>query len=206
MKQKSQPSRSPVAVVSFIFTLLLLASAAAPALRAQETVVHLDPAKTKVEISVSSTLHNVHGTFKLKSGEVRFDPATGKAAGTVIVDALSGDTSDEGRDKKMHQHVLESQKFAEIVFTPGQVRGKIAPQGTSEVEVSGLFRIHGQDHDLTMTISVEPKSGKQILATSHFAVPYVKWGLKSPSNFLLKVNDTVDVEIHAVGDLNPGLN
>jgi polyisoprenoid-binding protein YceI len=171
------------------------------AVRAQETVVRLDPAQTKVEFSVGSTLHNVHGSFKLKSGEVRFDPASGKASGAIVVAATSGDTDNEGRDKKMHEKVLESEKFPEIVFTPSQVRGKIAVQGSSELEVVGTFRLHGQDHDLTMTVAVEPRGGNQVQATTHFGVPYVKWGLKSPSGFLLKVEDTVEVEIHAAGQI-----
>jgi polyisoprenoid-binding protein YceI len=169
---------------------------------AQETVVHFDPAQTKVEFSVGSTLHNVHGTFKLRSGELRFNPASGKASGSIVVAATSGDTANDGRDKKMHGKVLESEKFPEIVFTPSQVRGKIAPQGSSEVEVSGVFRLHGQDHDLMMTVAVEPRAGNQIQATTHFGIPYVKWGLKSPSTFLLKVDDTVDVEIHAAGQMS----
>ncbi|MGH9713885.1 MAG: YceI family protein [Candidatus Acidiferrales bacterium] len=204
MKARSQHSRFYALRIAAPFFLLLAVCGNVPSARAQETVVHFDPAQTKVEFSVDSTLHKVHGTFKLKSGEVRFEPATGKANGAIVVDAVSGDTENEGRDKKMHQHVLESSKFTEVVFTPNQVRGKIAPQGSSEVEVSGVFRLHGQDHDLIMTIEVEPKAGKQIQATTHFAVPYIKWGLKSPSNFFLKVNDTVDVEIHAVAELTPG--
>jgi polyisoprenoid-binding protein YceI len=185
-----------------VFIFLVAVSGLGRAARAQETVVHLDPAQTKVEFSVGSTLHTVHGTFKLKIGEVRFDPASGKASGAIVVAATSGDTTNDGRDKKMHGKVLESEKFPEIRFTPGQVHGKIAPRGTSEVEVSGVFRLRGQDHNLTMTVSVEPDAGKQIRATTHFGVPYIKWGLKSPNTFLLKVDDTVDVEIHATGQIS----
>jgi len=173
-----------------------------PAARTQETVVHLDPEQTKVEFSVGSTLHTVHGTFKLKSGEVRFDQASGKASGAIVVAATSGDTANDGRDKKMHGKVLESEKFPEIVFTPNQVHGKIAPRGTSEVKVAGVFRLHGQDHDLTMTVAVEQRGGNQVQATTHFGVPYIKWGLRSPNTFLLKVDDTVEVEIHAAGQMN----
>jgi polyisoprenoid-binding protein YceI len=198
---KSRVSRPRVLRAALIFVSLLAVSGIVRAARAQETVVHLDPAQTKVEFSVGSTLHTVHGTFKLKSGEVRFDQASGKASGAIIVDAASGDSANDGRNNKMHEKVLESGKFAEIVFIPNQVRGKIAAQGTSEVEVSGVFRLHGQDHDLTMTVAVEPRGGNQIQAATHFGVPYVKWGLKSPSGFLLKVDDTVEVEIHAAGQI-----
>jgi polyisoprenoid-binding protein YceI len=202
MRASAGVSKSGVLRAARIFVFLLAVSGLVGAARAQETVVHLDPAQTKVEFSVGSTLHTVHGAFKLKSGEVRFDPATGKASGAIVVAATSGETANDGRDKKMHGKVLESEKFPEIVFTPNQVHGKIAPQGSSEVEVSGVFRLHGQDHDLTMTVAVEPRASDQIQATTHFGVPYVKWGLKSPNTFLLKVDDTVDVEIHAAGQVS----
>ena len=199
MRARSRTLKYQALRGTFLAIFLLPASGLVSAVRAQETVVHLDPAQTKVEFSVGSTLHTVHGTFKLKSGEVRFDPASGKASGAIVVAATSGDTANDGRDKKMHGKVLESEKFPEIVFTPNKVNGKIAPQGTSEVEVSGVFRLHGQDHDLTMTVAVEKRDGNQVQATTHFGVPYKKWGLKSPNTFLLKVDDTVDVKIHAAG-------
>ena len=184
-----------------VLVLLLAATVMVPAARAQDTLVRLDPGQTKVEISVGSTIHNVHGNFKLKNGELRFDPSSGKASGAIVVAAMSGDTANEGRDKKMHEKVLESEKYPEIVFTPNQVRGKVAAQGNSDVEVAGVFRLHGQDHDLTMKMSVEQRGGNQIQATTHFGVPYIKWGLKNPSNFFLRVEDTVQVEIHAVGQM-----
>jgi len=80
------------AVRSVVFFAAVCTLALAPALRAQEAVVTLDPAATKIDFTLGATLHTVHGTFKLKSGEIRFDPATGKASGAVIVDATSGYT------------------------------------------------------------------------------------------------------------------
>ena len=48
------------------FAALSLASAG----RAQEIVVQLDPAQTKIEFTLGSTLHTVEGTFKLKRGTI----------------------------------------------------------------------------------------------------------------------------------------
>jgi polyisoprenoid-binding protein YceI len=171
---------------------------------AQESAVDLDPAQTTIEFTLDTTLHAVHGTFKLKSGHIGFDPATGEASGAIVVDATSGDSDNESRDKKMHQQILESQKYPEIVFTPQHVKGAVNPQSASQVEVSGVFRIHGQDHDLTMTFTVQPPAGGKIHASTHFSVPYVQWGLKSANTFPLHASDTVEIEVHGTGQFgNP---
>ncbi len=187
----------------FRFVALALASVVLvlPAARAQESAVTLDPDKTKIEFTLDSTLHTVHGTFKLKSGEIHFDLATGKVTGQVVVDATSGDTDNNGRDKKMHQEILESRKYPEIIFTPTKAQGSLNSQVASQVELSGIFRIHGQDHDVTISFVVEPPSGNQLQASAHFSVPYIKWGLKNPSTFVLRASDTVEINIQAVGKL-----
>ena len=50
----------------------------------------LDPARSEVHFTLSDTLHVVHGTFHIQQGDIAFDPATGKATGSIVVDALSG--------------------------------------------------------------------------------------------------------------------
>jgi polyisoprenoid-binding protein YceI len=175
----------------------------APATCAQAYVVNLDPAQTKVEFTLDTTLHTVHGTFQLKSGQIHFDSATGKASGTIVVDARSANTDNKSRDKKMHQEILESPKYAEIIFTPQQVRGSFDPRKTSQVDVSGTFSIHGVDHDLTMMLAVQPATGSELQCDTHFTIPYVKWGMKDASTFLLHANDSVELEIHAVAAIAP---
>jgi polyisoprenoid-binding protein YceI len=90
----------------------------------------------------------VHGTFRLKSGRIVFDPATGNASGALVVDATSGESGNESRDKRMHTSIIESRKYTEIVFTPGRVEGSLAPQGSSTVQVHGKFRLMNVDHEL----------------------------------------------------------
>lgn len=55
----------------------------------QQEVVQFDPATTKIDFILGDILHAVHGTFRLKSGEIRFDPTTGTASGALAVDAGS---------------------------------------------------------------------------------------------------------------------
>jgi polyisoprenoid-binding protein YceI len=181
----------------FIVTLFF-----APYTHAQESVFTLDPSKSTVEFTLGASLHTVHGTFKLKSGEIHFDPAKGTASGSIVVDALSGESGNESRDKRMHQEILETPKFSEIVFVPSRIQGTIAPQGTSQVAVAGVMKLHGKDHEMTLNFAVQPGTqGQAAVATATFSVPYVKWGLKNPSTFLLRVTDSVDVDVHASGQL-----
>ena len=180
---------------------ILLVLSVAPVLPAQESVLTLDPAQTKIEFTLPATAHTVHGTFKLKSGEIHFDTASGKASGAMIVDATSGDSGSDGRDKKMHQEIIESTKFTEIAFTPEHVQGAVAPGGASQVQVSGIFRLRERDHELTLTFAVEHAAGNQLKIETHFEVPYVEWGLKNPSTFILRVDKSVSVDVYAVGQL-----
>jgi polyisoprenoid-binding protein YceI len=182
-----------LAAVAALTTLVLT-----PVSRAQESIVQLDPAQAKVEFSLDGNFHTVHGKFALKSSTIRFDPSSGKISGSIVVDATSGDSGNSGRDKKMHREILESAKFPEIVFTPTQFTGTIAADGDSKVEVSGKFRLHGHDHDVKLPIDVKAEGGN-LKMTTHIEIPYVQWGLKNPSNFLLRVKDTVAIDIEAAG-------
>jgi polyisoprenoid-binding protein YceI len=186
---------------ALIFSAITTISALAPALHAQESEFTPDPANTTVEFTLGASLHTVHGTFKLKDGSIHFDPAKGTASGQIVVDATSGESGSEGRDKKMHQEILESPKFVDVVFVPTRLQGTIALQGASHVAVTGLLKLHGQDHEVTLDFSVTPEGSGRIEATAHFSIPYVKWGLKNPSSFILRVNDSVDIDIHAIGQL-----
>ena len=180
--------------IPFVAGTVLLAAGTVPG---QETALRLDPAQTKVEFALPSLLHNVHGTFQLKHGDLRFDPAGGLASGELVVDATSGESGNGARDKRMHNSILQSATYPEIVFRPDRVTGKVAPQGRSEVELHGMFSIHGDAHEISLPLQVEAAGG-QYTATGTFKVPYVKWGMKNPSTLLLRVNDTVEITIHTV--------
>jgi polyisoprenoid-binding protein YceI len=178
--------------------LISVFALSAEPLLAQEMTVELDPANTRIEFTVPATLHTVHGTFALKSGTVHFNSSTGSASGLVIVDATSGDSGNEGRDHKMHQEVLESQRYPEITFTPTRMSGRVDSHGTSRVQIDGIFKLHGADHPVTLTLPVQAQ-GPNLNARTHIVIPYVAWGLKNPSTFILHVGEKVDIDISATG-------
>jgi polyisoprenoid-binding protein YceI len=157
----------------------------------------LDPAQSHVEFTVGSTLHTVHGTFLLKRGTIHFDAATGSANGELVVDAASGNSNDGARDRRMHKDILQSDRYPEIVFRPDRVEGKVAAEGASQVQLHGMFVIHGQEHEMTVPVDLQAGEG-QYRAAAHFVVPYIKWGMKNPSTFILRVNDKVEITVHTV--------
>ena len=165
---------------------------------AAEIAVDFDPAQTRVQYTLGDVIHTVKGTFKLKHGSIHFDPATGTAGGSLVIDAASGNSASEGRDKRMKRDVLETQKFPDITFTPQHVNGHVALDGDSKVEIQGVFNLHGADHPMTMAVQVNIKNSV-VKASTHFVVPYQKWGLKNPSTFVLRVSGQVDIDIQAVG-------
>lgn len=180
--------------------VLAVAWAVVPLAFAQEATLRLDPEKTTVRFTLEATLHTVHGTFRLKNAAIRFDPATGSASGAVVVDAASGETGNQRRDRNMHRDVLVSERYPEITFTPTRVAGTVQPQGESSVQVEGVLRLQGSDHPITLPFKVQA-SESELRATTQFNVPYVAWGLKNPSTFFLRVADKVELSIAASGKL-----
>lgn len=157
-----------------------------------------DPAQTTASITLSATLHTVHGSFSSKQCELHFDQATGALSGEIVFDATSGKTGNNGRDKKMHQDVLESARYPEIAFRPDRAEGKAIEGASSTLQVHGMFRIHGAEHELS--IPVEAKlSGDHWTAHAQFRIPYVAWGMKNPSRAFIHVGDTVEVEFQGEG-------
>lgn len=182
-----------LAVIAFL-ALAGVASAA------QGVAFQLDPQRTTINFTLGDALHTVHGTFRLKQGSLRLDPASGKLAGEIVVDAKSGESGSGMRDHKMHREVLESDRYPEIAFRPDRVDGTVALQGKSSVRVHGIFAIHGSDHELTVPAEVEvfPDHWTAVL---HFAVPYANWGMKNPSTFFLRVSESVDIDLTTGGTI-----
>jgi len=166
--------------------------------QAQQKTFTLDPAQTKVNFTVDSTLHTVHGDFRLKRGSIQFDNATGQAGGEIVVDSTSGRSGSDGRDKKMHKDILESPKYSDIVFTPQHVKGAVAAEGKSQIEVEGTLTMHGKSRPATLPLEVQLQGGAGT-ADGSFTVKYQEWGMKSPSTFILRVSDKVEIHVHATG-------
>jgi len=189
--------------------LLLSASAAPPQLGVPASAttdsanpaslsLTLHPAQCQVHWALPGSLHTVHGTFALTRGALNLDRGSGKAGGEIVVNARSGQSGNDSRDTRMHQEILETAKYPEIVFRPALVEGKVSESGPSDVQVRGTLFVHGGDHEITALVHAE-LSGQTWKGTAKFDVPYVDWGIKNPSNFLLKASKVVSIEVEMAG-------
>jgi len=180
---------------------VLLTTSAATNVFAQELTLQLDPAQTNIRFTLGDVLHTVNGTFKLKSGTIHFNPAAGTASGLVTVDVTSGNTGSNARDRKMHKEILESAKYPEATFTPTRISGPALFTDQATFNVTGLFKLHRADHEVTLTFPIA-RTGDTVTTHTHMVLPYVAWGLKNPSTFILRVNDKLDLYIDATGRLS----
>jgi polyisoprenoid-binding protein YceI len=189
----------------------LVACLCCRAVAAENSAVHagvvqaeLNPSKCAVHFTLGAFLHTVHGTFNVNAGTIRFDPSSGHLTGEISVDVKSGQTGNATRDRQMHENVLESNRFPEAVFVLNHIHGSLALEGESHVEVRGVLRIHGAEHELTVPATVAVRRDV-VTATADFTVPYVAWGMKDPSNVLLRVDKTVSIHVELNGAVKAAL-
>ena len=186
-----------IRVVAFVSALAVSAQNAA-ALDLRSGALELDPSKTLIEFRLPGSFHTTHGTFKLERGTIIADPATGKAGGSIVVDARSGDTGIGARDNDMRESVLEAQRYPEITFDPQHFTLELRSGGQFQATMQGVLTLHGGRHDVALTAQGQ-LVGDNLTATAHFSVPYVDWGIEDPSVLFLTVAKQVDIDIATTG-------
>ena len=183
----------------FAAVALGLIVASAPA-SAAEWRIEVDPLRTNVSFTLKATMHSVHGTAAAASGGFSLDSDTGAATGEIVIDATSADTGNGSRDKKMHRKVLVTADNPQIAFRIRRLEGLLALEGASEVTLHGEIMILGQPHEMAIPLQVEIDGG-EFAVKAEFEIPYVEWGLKDPSTFILRVAKEVQVTIEASGTI-----
>jgi len=176
------------------FAVLALAVILAPAALAQHQTFAVNPDASEVKMTLNTTHEVVNGTFHIQSGFIEFDRSNPKMSGSVTVLAGSGKTGNDSRDKKMNKDILKVDQYTTVSFAPKTYSGTIAPSGESTIQVSGVFTLLGDPHDLTIPMQIH-MDGSKATARAQFVVPYVQWGLKNPSFMFWKAENDV---LHAV--------
>ena len=169
---------------------------------AQHQTFTVNPDASHVAFALAGSGHHVEGTFHVQGGSITFDRTVPMMSGSVVVAAGSGNSGEPSRDKKMTTEVLNANQFSEVSFAPKSYQGNIAPAGDSAIQVAGVFTLHGTPHDITVPMQIHIE-GANLTAKGQFIIPYVKWGLKDPSIFILKVAKDVGIDLTLVGTVSP---
>jgi polyisoprenoid-binding protein YceI len=180
--------------------LFVLALSLAPAVVGQRLTVSFDPAATKINWILAGNVHTTHGTFQLKEGHVSFNPANGSISGELVIEADSGESGNGARDKRMKKEVLETDKYPEVRLKVAKLEGPVTTTGSSNVQMLGQLMIHGTSHEVSIPLQIT-LAGAEFTCNGKFAIPFVAWGMKDPSNFLFKVDKTVGIELAANGHI-----
>lgn len=187
-----------------LLLMLPLASVSRAQTKSAAVDVRLDPATTAIHWTLGATAHTVHGSFRLKSGVIHVDPASGEASGLIVIDAASGESGDKSRDGRMHREVIESEKYPEITFRATRVSrpgGRMDLTAPGPLTVDGVLTLHGQEHPLQLTMDLRTGQGGNLTTVTSFDIPYVAWGMKDPSTFILRVEKHVHVTVEAAATL-----
>jgi hypothetical protein len=80
----------------------------------RQSSLQLEPKRTTIHFTLGSVLHTVHGTFRLKHGALRLDPASGRLTGEIVVDTQNGESGkrNAGAENAGHE---ESQRMVSSV-------------------------------------------------------------------------------------------
>ena len=183
------------------FAVFALAVILAPAALAQHQTFAVNPDASEVKMTLNTTHEVVNGTFHIRSGSIEFDRSNPKMSGSVAVLAGSGKTGNDSRDKKMNKDILKVDQYTTVSFAPKTYTGTIAPSGDSTIQVSGVFILLGNPHDLTIPMQIH-MDGSKATARAQFVVPYVQWGLKNPSFMFWKAENDVAIDLNLVGEVS----
>jgi polyisoprenoid-binding protein YceI len=171
------------------------------AIPARNIEIHFDPQSTQIHFKVVSLLRDVRGTFQFKGGALAIDPDSTLAQGELLVDATTGRTGNAARDRELRDEVLETGRYPSIFFHAEHLRGLVPKSdGSSDVIAEGMLTIHGTDHPMQMKVHLI-RVGNVLSATTHFNVPYVEWGMKSPHGTLFRLSKIVQVDVNAKGPI-----
>lgn len=193
--------RSRASFAAALGAVLVTASALAPVAAAEQRLLTLDPEASSVTFTLGAIMHKVDGRFRVVSGEILFDPATGAASGEVVIDAASGDTGNGRRDRRMHEEILDSDRFSRVVLRPTAFSGDLGTHGGG-IMLSGELEAHGHKRSVDIPAWVTGIDGDRLRASGGFDMPYTAWGIPDPSGFFLRVSSEVEIHLEIVGELS----
>jgi polyisoprenoid-binding protein YceI len=176
--------------VAALLALGCLASVAV----AGEITLPIDAQKSSLTFTIRRPGETIDGTAHLFEGEVRFDPQALSKGGSVAlrVQAVSLETGNRLRDRKMRGTHLEVERFPEIVFKSTSIR--TAP---GKALVDGVLGLHGVDRTLMVPATIRYDSGA-LTAEGGADLTYSDFGIPIPRFLWLVMDDVIAVRFRFV--------
>jgi polyisoprenoid-binding protein YceI len=158
----------------------------------------VDKSKSSMKIAVSSTLHDFTVTAPIKSGSLELpsfpsDLVTG-AKGKVVVDAKSMKSGNKGRDKDMHEEVLETSKFPEVAI---EITSISQSKAANTYQIKANLTLHGVTKAVSfscyaLAVKAEGKVGF-LTISGNTKIDMTQWGVKPPNIIVNKVAKEVEI-------------
>ena len=154
----------------------------------------LDPGQTIIRANVKAMfgLLTVHGTFRLKSGQVVIAAEPGESSVRAVIHAASFASGNATRDADViSPTLLDAQGFPEITFT-----GQGARLDGPDWVVAGSVTAHGTPGPVKVRITGARVEGKTVRFTATARLDRTSFGVTKKKGM---VGRTVNLLIEAVG-------
>jgi polyisoprenoid-binding protein YceI len=183
---------------SALTTLALLGALAVPSLADAQNQYEVLTKKSKVTFKISTTFNEIEGSAPSVSGEITTpggtaDLATGTTA-SIKITTKDMTTNHNGRDKDMHNDVLESAKYPEIKL---DIKSVSKGSSTFDYKVSADISMHGATKPISISCSVVPTTiGEKTFLSikGKSKVKITEYGMTPPSILVNKVSPDVVIE------------
>lgn len=166
-----------------------------------------------VEFTSNAPVEVMHGKTNQITGDIVLDDSfkfdTAHPFNIFFaVNLASIDTGIDLRNEHMRDNFLETEKYPKATYkaTSIKMQGKpdLSKPQTVKLVSSGEFSLHGvtQKKTIPLTVDYKPAAGKtpaRVRVTGKFPVPLADYHIKRPEAVLVKLADTVFVDVTAVG-------
>lgn len=205
--------------IAQVGTLVALAVLASEPAAAPERTFVVDAVTSRLAVSVGKSglfsfaghEHEVLATTI--RGSIRADPDDVTRSSVMLsFDAASLTVSGQGEPaadvpkvqaKMIGPEVLDVLRFPEIVFRSTLVEGRLGPDGTWNLRVTGELVIHGATRKLTLPLRARV-SGSTLTASGQAVIRHSDFGIKPVSVAgVVKVKNELGIDYTIVGKADP---
>ena len=153
-----------------------------------------------------ATMHEVDGDCRSFQGEIDIGKkATHTGKVTVQTNALT--TFIDVRDERMHDYVLEVEKYPTLQFDikaiEGDVEGLDSGNGSGEVVLKGQLTIKTVSKDIEFPVTYTWDEDGNLSLTGAYATSWTNWNLPDPSILISTLYPELDVKVDVKAQKSP---